>query len=113
MDFFITELFTQTSNEETTQEVTTTSEVSTTSTTQVLTSVKTNTTEKTSQALIPIIESKKDIILLAMAGTIFLAIIIMMIVCVCRRRKPKRTPNLELFESLAASSSTTVFDKDQ
>ena len=112
MNFFQTELFTQT--EEMTQEVTTTSEVSSTSTTiQVLTEVKTDTTEENTQALIPIWESKKDIILLAMAGTIFLAIIIMMIVCVCRRRKPKRTQNLELFESLAASSSTTVFDKDQ
>ena len=114
MDFFKTELFVQTATEETTQEVTKTSEVTTTSTTtQVLTEVKTDTTEENTQALIPILESKKDIILLAMAGTIFLAIIIMMIVCVCRRRKPKRTQNLELFESLAASSSTTVFDKDQ
>ena len=112
MDFFKTELFTQT--EETTQEVTKTSEVTTTSTTtQVLTEVKTDTTEEHTEALIPIMVWKKDIILLAMAGTIFLAIIIMMIVCVCRRRKPKRTQNLELFESLAASSSTTVFDKNQ
>ena len=108
MNFFQTELFTQTSTEEMTQEVTTTS-----TTTQVLTEAKTETTEENTESLIPIMESKKDIILLAMAGTILLAIIVMMVVCVCRRRKPKRTQNLELFESLAASSSTTVFDKDQ
>ena len=109
MNFFRTEFFVQTSTEETTQEVTTTF----TEATQVLTEAKTETTEENTESLIPIMESKKDIILLAMAGTILLAIIVMMVVCVCRRRKPKRTQNLELFESLAASSSTTVFDKDQ
>ena len=109
MIFFTnTELFiTQTSTEETTQEVT--SEITTTVfTTELITS----TTEKTTEALIPIMESKKDIMLLAMAGTILLAIAIMISVFLCRR-KPKKRENLELFESLAASSSTTVFDKDQ
>lgn len=111
MIFFTnTELFTtRTSTEETTQEVTSTSKI----TTSVFTTeLKTSTTEKTTEALIPIMESKKDIMLLAMAGTILLAIAIMIPVFVCRR-KPKKRENLELFESLAASSSTTVFDKDQ
>ena len=104
-------LTTRTTVEQTTQEVTSTLENTTTAvfTTELITS----TTEKTTEALIPIMESKKDIILLAMAGTIFLAIIIMILIFVCRRQKPKRRENLELFESLAASSSTTVFDKDQ
>ena len=117
MIFFTnTELFiTQTSTEETTQEVTSTSEITTAVfTTELITTTELKTTtEKTTEALIPIMESKKDIILLAMAGTIFLAIIIMTLIFVCRRQKPKRRENLELFESLAASSSTTVFDKDQ
>ena len=116
MIFFTnTELFTtRTSTEETTQEVTSTSEITTAVfTTELITTTELKTTtEKTTEALIPIMESKKDIMLLAMAGTILLAIAIMIPVFVCRR-KPKKRENLELFESLAASSSTTVFDKDQ
>ena len=103
-------LTTRTTTEKTTQEVTT---LENTTTAVFTTELITSTTEKTTEALIPIMESKKDIILLAMAGTIFLAIIIMTLIFVCRRQKPKRRENLELFESLAASSSTTVFDKDQ
>jgi len=101
MNFFkSTELFTQI------QEVTSTSEATTELTTTE------QTTEKTT-VLIPIEEAKKDIILLASLGTIIFGLFLMCIVCICRRRKPRRTQNLELFESLAASSSTTVFDKNQ
>ena len=103
-------LTTRTTTEKTTQEVTT---LENTTTAVFTTELITSTTEKTTESLIPIMESKKDIILLAMAGTIFLAIIIMILIFVCRPQKPKRRENLELFESLAASSSTTVFDKDQ
>ena len=81
--------------------------------TEVFTTTDPITTEKTTKALIPIIESKKDIILLAMAGTIILGLFLMCVVCICRRRRTKTRENLELFERLAASSSTTVFDKDQ
>ena len=102
MNFFkSTELFTQT------KEVTSTTEATTTE----LTTTKAI-TEKTS-VLIPIEEAKKDIILLASLGTIIFGLFLICIVCICRRRKPKRNQNLELFESLAASSSTTVFDKNQ
>jgi len=104
MNFFkSTEPFTQTSI----QEVTSTSEATTTesTTTEPI-------TEKTT-VLIPIEEAKKDIILLASLGTIIFGLFLMCIVCICRRRKPQRNQNLELFESLAASSSTTVFDKNQ
>ena len=88
MNFFTnTELFTtRISTEETTQEVT--SEMTTTSvfTTELITS----TTEKTTEPLIPIMESKKDIMLLAMAGTILLAIAIMIPVYICRQKPKKR-----------------------
>ena len=105
MNFFkSTELFTQTS----TEEVTSTSEATKTE----LTIKTTESTEKTT-VLIPIEEAKKDIILLASLGTIIFGLFLMCIVWICRRRKPKRKENLELFESLAASSSTTVFDKNQ
>ena len=101
MNFFkSTELFTQT------EEVTSTSEATT-----ELTTTK-PITEKTT-VLIPIEEAKKDIILLASLGTIIFGLFLMCIVCICRRRKSKINENMELFESLAASSSTTVFDKNQ
>ena len=106
MNFFkSTEPFTQTSI----QEVTSTSEATTTELT-----IKTTepATEKTT-VLIPIEEAKKDIILLASLGTIIFGLFLMCIVCICRRRKSKINENMELFESLAASSSTTVFDKNQ
>ena len=107
MNFFkSTELFT-TQTEEVSQEVTSTSEAKTSEMTTTE-----QTTEKTT-VLIPIEEAKKDIILLASLGTIIFGLFLMCIVCICRRRKSKISENLELFESLAASSSTTVFDKNQ
>ena len=110
MNFFkSTELFTQTEEVTSASEATTESTIKTTEST-----IKTTeqTTEKTT-VLIPIEEAKKDIILLASLGTIIFGLFLMCIVCIYRRRKTKRNQNLELFESLAASSSTTVFDKNQ
>ena len=112
MDLFTnTEIFT-TSEVLTTTESTTTTELTTKSTTELTIKTTTELTEKTT-VLIPIEEAKKDIILLASLGTIIFGLFLMCVVCICRRRRTKTRENLELFERLAASSSTTVFDKDQ
>ena len=112
MDLFTnTEIFT-TSEVLTTTESTTATELTTKSTTELTIKTTTELTEKTT-VLIPIEEAKKDIILLASLGTIIFGLFLMCVVCICRRRRTKTRENLELFERLAASSSTTVFDKDQ
>ena len=116
MNFFTDiELFntkTSTEVEKTTKEVT-----STEPTTKLTTKLTTeSTTESTTEKnLIPLDEAKKDIILLAALGTLVLGLVVMAIFLICRKRRlrTKAKQNLELFESLAASSSTTVFDKDQ
>ena len=117
MNFFTyTELLTtKTSTEEkiTTKEVPSTTEPTTKLTTKLTTESTTEST--TEKALIPIDQAKKDIILLAALGTLVLGLVVMAIFLICRKRRlrTKAKQNLELFESLAASSSTTVFDKDQ
>ena len=116
MNFFThTELLTtKTSTEEkTTKEVTSTEP--TTKLTTKLTTELTTSKLPTEKSLIPIEESKKDIILVAALGTLVLGLVVMVVFLICRRRRlrTKAKQNLELFESLAASSSTTVFDKDQ
>ena len=119
MNFFThTELLTtKTSTEEkTTKDVT-----STKPTTKLTTKLTTELTAKltselpTEKSLIPIEESKKDIILVAALGTLVFGLVVMVVFLICRRRRlrTKAKQNLELFENLAASSSTTVFDKDQ
>ena len=121
MNFFThTELLTtktSTEVEKTTKEVTSTTEPTTRLTTKLTTKLTTeSTTESTTEKnLIPLDEAKKDIILLAALGTLVLGLVVMAIFLICRKRRlrTKAKQNLELFESLAASSSTTVFDKDQ
>ena len=114
MNFFTyTELLTTKTSTEvtTTKEVTSTTVPATTKLTTKLTTSE-STTEKN---IIPIDEAKKDIILLAALGTLVLGLVVMVVFLICRKRRlrTKAKQNLELFESLAASSSTTVFDKDQ
>ena len=115
MDLFTnTEIFTTSEVLTTTESTTTkpTNDSTTKPTTELTIKTTIEPTEKTT-VLIPIEEAKKDIILLASLGTIILGLFLMCVVCICRRRRTKTRENLELFESLAASSSTTVFDKDQ
>ena len=121
MNFFThTELLTtktSTEVEKTTKEVTSTTKPTTKLTTKLTTELTTKLTTElpTEKSLIPIEESKKDIILLAALGTLVLGLVVMMVFLICRKRRlrTKAKQNLELFENLAASSSTTVFDKDQ
>ena len=121
MNFFThTELLTtktSTEVEKTTKEVTSTTKPTTKLTTKLTTELTTKLTTElpTEKSLIPIEESKKDIILLAALGTLVLGLVVMVVFLICRKRRlrTKAKQNLELFENLAASSSTTVFDKDQ
>ena len=118
MNFFTqTELFT-TSTEETTKATpkkTTTVSIATESTSTETVTEDPEFIEEKTGSLIPITEAKKDIILLAALGTLVFGLMVMVVVCICRRRRlrSRAKQNLEMFESLAASSSTTVFDKDQ
>ena len=120
MNFFThTELLTtktSTEVEKTTKEVTST-EPTTKLTTKLTTELTTKLTTElpTEKSLIPIDQAKKDIILLAALGTLVLGLVVMVVFLICRKRRlrTKAKQNLELFENLAASSSTTVFDKDQ
>ena len=118
MNFFTyTELLTTKTSTEvtTTKEVTETSEPTSVTTTIKFTTELTTSESTTEKNLIPIDEAKKDIILLAALGTLVLGLVVMAVFLICRKRRlrTKAKQNLELFESLAASSSTTVFDKDQ
>ena len=121
MNFFThTELLTtktSTEVEKTTKEVTSTTKPTTKLTTKLTTELTTKLTTElpTEKSLIPIDQAKKDIILLAALGTLVLGLVVMVVFLICRKRRlrTKAKQNLELFENLAASSSTTVFDKDQ
>ena len=119
MNFFThTELLTtKTSTEEKTTKEVTSTKPTTKLTTKLTTELTTKLTTElpTEKSLIPIKESKKDVILLAALGTLVLGLVVMAVFLICRRRRlrTKAKQNLELFENLAASSSTTVFDKDQ
>ena len=113
MNFFAsTEMFTST--KEVTPKKTTTEPTTVESTTEPVTQVPEIIKEKT-EGFIPIAEAKKDIILLAALGTLVFGFILMVVVLICRRRRlrTRARQNLEMFENLAASSSTTVFDKNQ
>ena len=66
-------------------------------------------TEK--HTFIPIEEAKKEIILVSLAAT--LALFVLIAICVTiRRHRRERRDQIE-FDTLAASSSTTVFNKNQ
>ena len=113
MNFFVSsEIFTST--KEVTPKKTTTESTTTEPTTEPVTQVPEIIKEKT-EGFIPIAEAKKDIILLAALGTLVFGFILMVAVLICRRRRlrTRARQNLEMFENLAASSSTTVFDKNQ
>ena len=118
MNFFTqTELFTSTegTTKEATPKKTTTDSIANESTSTRIVTEDPEFIEEKTGSLIPITEAKKDIILLAALGTLVFGLLAMVVVCICRRRRlrSRAKQNLEMFESLAASSSTTVFDKDQ
>ena len=117
MNFFThTELLTtktSTEAEKITTKEDTSQPTSVPATIKLTTKLTSETTTETN--IIPLDEAKKDIILLAALGTLVLGLVVMTVFLICRKRRlrTKAKQNLELFESLAASSSTTVFDKDQ
>ena len=93
----------------TTEEPKPTQEQKPTQESKIQTETQMATTEKI-QTFIPIEEAKKEIILVSLAATLVLFILIAICVAVRRHRRERRD-RIE-FDTLAASSSTTVFNKN-